>query len=343
MIAIHNVKNSFTDRWEVYCQQQSIVYSNIDIFSSGIIARIRNEKIDKILFDVTLYDIKTRIAALAIVRSIETLGVDVFPGCAELWHFDDKIAQKYLFESLAIPCCLTSIFYDREHAREWAKSTTYPNIFKLKCGAGSSNVIMVKSFAQAERLINQMFGEGLRSVPTLLSDLHTKANKHNKNRDWYAALKRLPSTIRNIRDMHHSNPRERGYVCFQSFMPGNSFDTRVTVIGDRAFAFRRMVRKDDFRASGSGNIDWNIEAVDLNFVKLAFDASARIGARCMAYDLIYGPAGAPVIIECCYKFIPEAVHACPGYWDQSLKFHFGNYYPQDLIAEDFLHNLKAKS
>lgn len=29
---------------------------------------------------------------------------------------------------------------------------------------------------------------------------------------------------------------QSGYVLFQEFLPGNSYDTRVTVIGDRAFA-----------------------------------------------------------------------------------------------------------
>ena len=35
---------------------------------------------------------------------------------------------------------------------------------------------------------------------------------------------------------------DKNYIYFQEFIPGNEFDTRVTVIGDRAFAFRRMNR-----------------------------------------------------------------------------------------------------
>ena len=46
--------------------------------------------------------------------------------------------------------------------------------------------------------------------------------------------------------------KEREYVYFQEFLPGNNFDIRIIVIGDKAFGLKRMVRKGDFRASGSG-------------------------------------------------------------------------------------------
>src|SRR6185503_17089802 len=46
-----------------------------------------------------------------------------------------------------------------------------------------------------------------------------------------------------------------GYILLQEFLSNNKFDTRVTVIGNRAFAYRRFNRPNDFRASGSGNFD----------------------------------------------------------------------------------------
>jgi glutathione synthase/RimK-type ligase-like ATP-grasp enzyme len=52
------------------------------------------------------------------------------------------------------------------------------------------------------------------------------------------------------------NP-EKNYVYFQDFIPQNDFDIRIIVIGKRAFAIKRMVRKGDFRASGSGNIKYD--------------------------------------------------------------------------------------
>ena len=36
---------------------------------------------------------------------------------------------------------------------------------------------------------------------------------------------------------------EKNYVLFQKFLPNNSFDTRVTVIGNRAFAYATICKK----------------------------------------------------------------------------------------------------
>ena len=335
-IAIQNLAGSFTDRWQKYFTEQGVGFTEINIFDSEVLTKIKGRGIDTILFDVTLYEPKNRVAAQAIVPAIERLGVNIFPGSRELWCFDDKVAQKYLFESLEIPCCPTTVFYNQDEAKTWARQVEFPKVFKLKSGAGSANVVLLKSAAQAERIINQMFGPGICAVPSLFSDLSTKVSRHRKKRDWGATLQRLPSTIVNIRKMYKSAPRERGYVYFQEFLPNNEFDTRVTVIGNRAFAFRRMVRTGDFRASGSGNVDWSTEKIDPQFIRLAFEASAKMDARCMAYDLIYDLEGKPAVIECCYKFVSDCVYACQGYWDQALNFHSGHFYPQDCIAEDLL-------
>ena len=68
-----------------------------------------------------------------------------------------------------------------------------------------------------------------------------------------------------VRGTGESFPRrfelQRDYLLVQEFLPGNGFDTRITVIGNRAFGFRRFNRPDDFRASGSGRIDWNPAAI----------------------------------------------------------------------------------
>ena len=60
--------------------------------------------------------------------------------------------------------------------------------------------------------------------------------------------------------------REIGYAYFQDFIPENQFDIRVVVIGKRSFAIKRMVRKDDFRASGSGKIKYGKDNFDNEIV-----------------------------------------------------------------------------
>jgi glutathione synthase/RimK-type ligase-like ATP-grasp enzyme len=222
----------------------------------------------------------------------------------------------------------------------WAKDTSYPKVWKLKTGAGSSNVRLVQSPAQARSLISRAFGRGFSPVPRLLDDFNTKFYKHNQEKDWPQTLRRLPFTLKNVLAQRKAAPSERGYALFQEFLPGNTHDTRVTVIGDRAFAFRRFTRPDDFRASGSGRIDWEPAPIDLNCVRLAFEAASKIKSHCLAFDIIYDPERKPIVLEVSCRFIAEAVERCPGYWDRHLIFHEGHIWPQDAILDDMLQKLQ---
>lgn len=72
---------------------------------------------------------------------------------------------------------------------------------------------------------------------------------------------------------------EKGYVYFQDFVPDNDFDTRVTVVGDRAFAYTRNVRPGDFRASGSGDIVHSIDKINRKYVEIAFDITRKVSSQ----------------------------------------------------------------
>lgn len=338
-LSIHINNNSFAERWVEYCNNTHIPYLKVDMFSTDFLSKLSTSKVKGFLFNLPLYDLKAQLFAANIACAVELMGIKVFPCDASYWHFDDKVAQKYLFESLDIPMCPTWVFYDRNEALEWVSSTTFPKIFKLRRGAGAHNVQMVKSEAQANSIVKTMFRKGMQPVSNIIADYKTKIYQHKKQRDWMATLKRLPNTLANIRKMRMNIPREKGYVYFQEFFPGNDHDTRVTVIGDRAFAFRRFARPNDFRASGSGRIDWDPQSIDLRCIKLAFDASRRIKSQCLAFDFVNDMSGSPVILEVCYSFIPKAVFDCPGHWDSKFNFHEGHLWPQDAIIADMLVSL----
>jgi glutathione synthase/RimK-type ligase-like ATP-grasp enzyme len=339
MLAIHFRQGSFSDRWIDFCPSNNIPYIQVDMFSTNILGELRQAGVRGFLFHLPVSDLRTQLAAAQIARTVALMGIHVFPCDASYWHFDDKVAQKYLFESLDIPACRSWVFYDRESALEWASSTSYPKVFKLRCGAGSQNVKLVRSYEQATSIIRTMFTSGIRSTPRLLADHRTKIYKHHQNHDWVGFLRRLPSTLKNIMAAKQAIPLERGYVYFQQYLSGNEFDTRVTVIGTRAFAFRRSVRPNDFRASGSGRIDWDPNAIDLRCVHLAFEAARKINSQCLAFDLIYDSDHRPVVIEVCYGFVPAPIHQCVGYWTANMSFHKVHIWPQDVIIQDLLSQL----
>ncbi|MCB0742958.1 MAG: hypothetical protein KDC67_03575, partial [Ignavibacteriae bacterium] len=119
--------------------------------------------------------------------------------------------------------------------------------------------------------------------------------------------------------------RERGYVLFQNFIQGNKFDIRVITIGNKAFAIKRLVRENDFRASGSGFILYDKDEIDINCIKIAFETSAKLSAQCVAYDFVFDEDRTPLIIEINYGYAHKAYDLCPGYWDSNLNWYEGNF------------------
>lgn len=264
----------------------------------------------------------------------EGYSVRCFPNQSTSWHYDDKVKQYFFLNAKGYPFTKSWVFYDKEEALGWARSTRYPIVFKLRGGAGSSNVILVNGPREARGLIKRAFGRGI--LP---------------ERFFHAGSIRLRH-FSLIRELHHLGGNayrwirgldispfwqvNKNYVYFQKFLPGNDCDTRVTVIGQRAFAFRRLVREGDFRASGSNMIDYDMSKVDLRCVELALRISREMNFQSMAYDFIVNESGLPEICEISYTYVSRAVYSCPGYWDSHLNWRAGNYWPEYLHLVDAL-------
>ncbi len=275
----------------------------------------------------------------------KAMKVPCFPDWQTAWHFDNKVAQYYLLRSRHLPAAESWVFWDKEEALAWARQTEYPVVFKLKGGAGSLNVVKVDSCAIATTLINKMFGPGIANGSIPGSDLYSVFRKDVKK-----LCKRRVKTLMHALGLRHGKlenlEKERHYALFQKFLPGNGFDTRVTVIGGKAFAYRRFNRPGDFRSSGSGNFDVSPEQINLGAVSIGFEVSKKLGFKTMAYDFLLDGDQQLRINEMSCQFIDWVVHSCPGFWDEELNFHPGHYWPQytqlqhilgheDLIQPDF--------
>ncbi len=62
---------------------------------------------------------------------------------------------------------------------------------------------------------------------------------------------------------------EKGRVCFQNFIENDAYDIRVAIINKKAEALKRLVRKNDFGASGSGNLVFENQNMEKRFIELA--------------------------------------------------------------------------
>ena len=259
---------------------------------------------------------------------------ECFPTYHNFWSYDDKIRQYYLLRQHGFPVIETYIFWDKQSALNWIETVSLPIVFKLKGGASSSNVVLVKSQRQGVKLVKEMFGSGVKSgkLPTKGNVKFKQFNLRKTIRHWGGNLLKTMSGVEvNVRWRLHKN-----YALFQHFLPGNTFDVRVTVIGGRAFAFRRFNRENDFRASGSGKIDFEPDKVDTRCISIALNVSEKLKFHTMCYDFLYDNTDNPLISEMSYTFVDKFIHACPGYWDKDLNFHSGNYWPQYLQLVDLL-------
>jgi glutathione synthase/RimK-type ligase-like ATP-grasp enzyme len=278
------------------------------------------------------YDRQIALTVLPIIE--QEYGIRCFPESRTCWSYDDKIRQYYLMKSRGFPIVESYVFWDRRQALQWAATATYPLVFKLKSGAASNSVVLVETPGAARKMIQRMFGRGI--VPG-----HIPSWKATKWKD-FSLVHHIKHEFGNgVRRLQGKDPESvwlpnKNYVLFQKFLPGNGFDTRVVVIGQRACAFRRLCRRHDFRSSGSGNCDCDPEKIDLRHVQMALRISQEMGFQAMAYDFLYDENGQPAFCEMSYAFPDQTLQRCPGHWGHDLSWHEGRCWPQYLILLDLL-------
>lgn len=338
-IAIHSRGEpaGFAPRWISWCREQGVETRLVDCFDSGIVDEVRGCRALLWHFDQNRH--ADLLAARHILRAIRDGGVPVFPDLRSAWHFDDKIAQKYIFESLELPHVPTHCFYFHEDALKWLRSADYPIVWKLRRGAGAANVRLLRTPEEAQRLCDQAFAGGFDPVPKDFRDLKNRARRVTSWSDFWQKVKRRPGLLRQNRRRKSEFPRETSYFLAQDFIPDNDFDTRITVIEGHAWGFRRAVRPDDFRASGSGRIDYDPAAIDPACVDIARLAADRLQARCLAFDFVQDRDRGPLLVEMSYAFMPQAVADCPGYWDSDRVWRDGSLRPEDVMMQGVLAEL----
>ncbi len=338
MIGIQKSENSFSERWISYCEAKGISYRVVDCYHNNITSQLND--CDALMWHHNHMNPRDLIFAKQLLFAAEHLGIVVFPNFNTNWHFDDKLGQKYLLELLNCPFVNTYVYYNKHDALSMTENTKYPKVFKLRGGGGSWNVFLVKNKHQATHLINKAFRNGFKQY-NALNNIKERWRKFCLGKINIASL--IMGFIRVFFEPAYSKVqgKEIGYVYFQDFIPGNDSDIRVIVIDGKAFAIKRMVRKNDFRASGSGNILYKKELFDEKIIRLAFDVASKLQTQCIAFDFIHDQ-GIPKIVEISYGFVKEGYDACEGYWDKNLQWHPGKFDPCTWMVDLVVKQIEAK-
>lgn len=334
MIAIHARSGSFSDKWIEYMQKFNIPYKLVNCYRSDIVCQLKG--CGGLMWHWNQEDHKAALFARQLTYSLESSGIKVFPDTKTCWHYDDKVGQKYLFEALEIDTIGSYVFYCEIEAKAWLLKKMLPVVFKLRGGAGSENVILVKNISHGLKLIRKAFSSGF-----------ARKNRVHllKERIWRFRRDKTIGSLLNIskgvgrllipKEAEIRLPTEKNYVYFQDYVQGSDHDIRIIVIGKRAFGIKRMVRAGDFRASGSGIINYDPKAIPEECIVKAFEYSEKMNLQCAAYDFIFCDQK-PLLIEISYAFARVGYLPCKGYWTRSMEWIDGAFSPEYFMVEDFV-------
>ena len=242
----------------------------------------------------------------------------VFPDFNTGWHFDDKVGQKYLLEAIGAPLVPSYVFYTKNEALKWVETTEFPKVFKLRGGAGATNVRLAKTKRDANRLIKRAFGKGF-SQKDFIYFFKDKCNKYRNGTSSFKDVLKAFGRIFVGNQFAKMHAPEKGYAYFQDFIPNNLYDTRIVIIGgQKAMVERRYVRQGDFRASGSGKFEY-VKADD-KMLQIAFNVARSLSLQSVAFDFIYNEKE-PMIVEMSFGFGTHGIVHCGGYYTKDLEWH----------------------
>lgn len=327
-------EQSYSERWSLFLKGCGVEFEFIDLLRAEDLSRLT--RYNGIMWRWDLSH-PWRLVAPRILDVIEKeLGIPVYPDYNTRWPWDDKIKQYHLFGIHKITTPKTWIFWHKEDARTWIRETGFPKIFKLAVGASSRNVVLVSNKEEASRLVDRMFSRGISTAERL-----DEVKSGYRLRPFARNIKGRLLARHRYQESRRKAIIEKNYAYFQEFVPGNPWDTRITVIGDSAFGFRRLNRSGDFRASGSGKIDFDHTMIDPKAIDFAFSISRELGFHCMAYDFIR-EGDEMMVLEMCWTFADFAVRECPGHWDQDLNWIEGKIWPEEIQVAEFLYRIRFR-
>lgn len=311
---------SWSDRWLERARDLDIPLRTVDLL--GTASPLSELRDCRGLLWRFLDAPRDRWIADRILHAAEYAGLWVFPNQSTRWHYDDKAAQALLFDALSVPTPRTWVFWRPRDAVRFCRGATYPLVLKLAQGAASKNVVLLQDAEEATETIRLLF-------------LDRRYRPEQALRIQKSAVGRVQTRL--TRRFRRKRPGAR-CVLLQEFVAGNDFDTRITVVGGRAFGFRRLNREGDFRASGSGRIDWDPDAIDPRMVSLALRFASTLKTQSAAFDFLLRD-DAPLVGEISYTYVADLVARCPGHWiaeeeDGELSWVEGHLRPEDAILED---------
>lgn len=317
------------ERYAEAARLLGVPYESIQLDSSESLNRIKLGDIFVCRWADSQYH-KTIYASL--VPHLEQMGILTIPRYSDLALLDNKAAVELAFRRNEVKRPKTTIYYSPSALEMDLDKYNYPVILKENEGASSSGVHMANSPESLRHLFKAKFYKN--------KSLYDHRDFFYPKR-WKKYLRSLAKHIISsgkfrflLSDKYWHPLGLAAPLVVQEFIPKQEHDIRVTVIGERAFFFRRANRKGDFRASGSGNILYNQDNA-WKYIDKAFKIAGDMKLHTAAFDFLESNSDL-FAIEVSPQFDPEAIHNCPGYWQRDGAFISGAIWPEICELEDII-------
>lgn len=337
-LAIVKQRGSYSDCWLEYCRNNNIDYIAVNACDDNIINQVAD--CDGFLWHYFHYNPVDMNFAKQLLFSLQQAGKIVFPDFNTGWHFDDKLGQKYLFEANGVKSARACVFYSKNEALQWAKNTSYPKVFKLRGGAGSYNVMLVRKYSDAAKLIRQSFGRGFKSYSKIRHFKETLKGYLKGGASFKDLL--VAFSLFFIKVPYDKMPVQREYCYFQDFIPNDGYDYRIELCGDKCIAMVRYVRRGDFRASGGHNDHFEKELIPEDVIKFAFNVKKRLNIQAGALDIVRNKDTKELfLVEISYCYGVDKDEFDHGYWDENATWHDEAFNGCDWMIEEVIKEINT--
>jgi hypothetical protein len=241
---------SWSSVWIEYCKVNRINYSIIDWRHFDSFRELARN--DIVLWHYSHYSFDEMLFAKSILIGLKASGCIVYPDVGDIHHFDDKVAQSYLFEGLSLSSPKNYRLHSKDAVQQWIQNVgTFPIVAKLRTGSGASNVILLNDSRQLLKYSKLIFEKGINSSPNVFFKIKSNIKSTTSFQVFLKRLKRVPEFFFSRKKSRNLN-LEKGYVYLQEFIPNVNYDLKIVVVRDRLSYVGRSVRAGDFRASGGG-------------------------------------------------------------------------------------------
>lgn len=316
MIGIVASNRGFSNTWVKICEDRNLDYSIIKSDKSSFIRD--TSQCDIILWNWYHDETFNSLFAKKLNIYLDLFAKKkIYPSFNTIFHYDDKIIQSYLIPKLGLPYPRTEVFFNYLELQKDLKNWEYPVVLKTSSGAGSYNVKKIETKSEAKKYINKVFDSGLANIDRL-SILKDELKSQN-----FSLKKFSHNLIRLIfpSEFERKAQRQFNHVIKQEYLPNNSFDIRVIIVFNKAIGLIRYNRKNDFRASGSGMINFDYKKIPTDLIDLSFQTAEKMQMQTIALDFIKNRNNEWTILETSYAFSNDIYLNCPGYWDKNKTFH----------------------